>query len=107
MYPAQFFNLFPPFPKTNTCFVAMSFADEMKARWENVLEPGIRDAGLAPYRVDIKKISDSILTDILRNIGDGKVVLADVSTVKGVRNANVLYEVGLAHATRLPEEVIL
>ncbi|HEX4560230.1 MAG TPA: hypothetical protein VH113_00245 [Gemmatimonadales bacterium] len=107
MYPAQFFNLFPPFPKTNVCFVAMSFADGMKPRWENVIEPGIREAELIPYRVDIKTISDSILTDILRNISDAKVILADVSTVNGARNSNVLYEVGIAHATRLPEEVVI
>lgn len=117
MYPSQYFNLFPAFPKENKVFVAMSFHSVFNKRWDSVIAPAIRkvrinNVPLEPYRVDISRVSDSILTEILMGVSSSLVVFADVSSVgkienKPVRNANVMYEVGLAHATRLPEEVIL
>ncbi len=86
----------------------MSFADEFLNRWEMVIKPAIEDAGLEPYRVDSSRISDSILTDILNGIANSRLVFGDISeTTRGYRNGNVMYEVGLAHASRQPEEVIL
>lgn len=117
MYPLHYANLFPPFPRTNRVFVAMGFAKEFDHRWENVIKPGIGriDAGggrLEAYRVDANVVGDSILTEILDGISNARLVLADVSTAHssgGVtfRNANVMYEVGIAHSLRLPEEVLL
>ena len=56
--------------------------------------------------VDAHVVSDSLLTQILDGIVRCRVFLADVSAIgtlagKPIRDANVLYEVGLAHATRL------
>jgi hypothetical protein len=67
---------------------------------------------LEPHRVDLSQVSDSILTEILSSISRCRLFLADISTVgliadHPVRNANVMYEVGLAHAVRQPEEVVL
>jgi hypothetical protein len=117
MYPASYFGLFPAFPQDNRAFVAMSFDTRFDARWRNVVDPAIaavRVDGqpLQPQRVDMRKVSDSILTEILDGIGRCRVFVADVSPIgeldgRPIRNANVLYEVGLAHATRLPEEVVL
>ncbi len=122
MYPLELLRLFPPFPKTNMIFVAMSFDDEFKPRWENVLEPAakeiiVNDEKLFSHRVDLSDKNDAILTEIVRNISECKLFIADISTVgylpinatqnKPIRNSNVLYEIGLAHASRLPEEVIL
>lgn len=121
MYPAIFFGLFPPFPREKKVFVAMSFEEQFRSRWREVLQPAVRsiEVGgtvLEPYRVDVRRVSDSILTDILQGIQQHLIVLADVTTMgfvehegrrKPIRNANVLYEVGIAHAVRLPEEVIL
>ena len=95
----------------------MSFHPRFNARWQNVLAPAVRRVkvqgkALEPHRVDLRKASDSVLTEILEGISRCRFFLADI-TVLGeldghpVRNANVLYEVGLAHATRLPEEVAL
>jgi hypothetical protein len=86
-----------------------------------VIAPAVRRIGvrtgaserrLEPYRVDLGTASDSILTEILDGIGRCRVVVADITSIghvegRPVRNANVLYEVGLAHASRLPEEVII
>ncbi len=116
VYPANLFNLFPPFPHEDKVFVAMSFAPQFQSRWENVIAPAIRDVGFEPFRVDLRKISDSILTDITRSIANHRLVFGDISVMfvheEGdwkypVRNPNVMYEVGLAHSVRLPEEVIL
>ena len=117
MYPNTFFNLFPAFPRDHRVFVAMSFDPQFNSRWENVIAPAVKNLQvnefpLEPHRVDVRRISDSILTEILEGITNSLLFLADVTTIahvneKPVRNANVMYEVGLAHATRLPEEVIL
>lgn len=117
MYPANFFQLFPPFPREEVVFVAMSFAPEFDARWKVVLQPAIESVGvnsnkLRAHRVDVRRVSDSVITEILDGIGRCRLFVADISTIghlndRPVRNANVLYEVGLAHAVRLAEEVIL
>jgi hypothetical protein len=117
MYPHQYYTLFPPFPRENKVFVAMSFHPMFKKRWESVIAPAIKriernNIRLEPYRVDIRRVSDSILTEILTGLSSSRMIFADISSIgriedKPIRNGNVMYEVGLAHATRLPEEVIL
>src|SRR4051812_45988772 len=122
MYPLDLFNLFPPFPRENTAFVAMSFDPQFDASWQNVLKPAISGTGvtnsgvqtehLRPVRVDQRKISDSILTEIVAHIARSRFIIADISVIAKhgnlvVRNSNVMYEVGLAHARRLPHEVLL
>ncbi len=117
MYPLEYYSLYPPFPIQDQIFVAMSFSRAFRSRWENVIEPAvsrvsINDKKLEAHRVDMKIVSDSILTEILTNISRSRLVIADITTIgrvddRPVRNGNVLYEVGLAQAVRLPEEVLL
>jgi hypothetical protein len=117
MYPATFFGLFPPFPRDQRAFVAMSFDPRFNARWAKVLRPGIANVqvdgvALDPQRIDLKMSGDSVLTGILDEIGRCRVLVADVTSVgthegRTVRNENVFYEVGIAHAVRLPEEVVM
>lgn len=124
MYPANFFGLFPPFPRDNKIFVAMSFDSRFDDRWKNVLEPAINsvhinEVPLEAVRVDARRIGDSVITEILDGISRHKMVIADVTTIgylptkedqkkpAPIRNANVMYEVGLAHAVRLPEEILM
>jgi len=86
----------------------MSFDERFRARWENVISPGIIDAGLEALRVDASRIGDSILTEILNGIRTSRLIFADISADEGgVRNGNVMYEVGIAHAVRNPQEVVL
>lgn len=117
MYPNQYFGLFPPFPRNNRVFVGMSFDEQFHGRWENVLVPAINRVDvngdlLEPHRVNTRRISDSILTEILDGISNDQLVIADVTAIdwnddKPIRNGNVMYEVGIAHAIQLPEEVLL
>lgn len=117
MYPANYYGLFPAFPRKKTVFVAMSFDAKFNGRWTEVLAPAIRAVSvdgipLDPIRVDARVVGDSILTEILSGIGTCQVVLADITSIgnlndRPIRNGNVMYEIGLAHAVRLPEEVLL
>lgn len=117
MYPADYLALYPAFPRDDTVFVAMSFDPRLDARWQNVIAPAIRNVQrsgkrLEPLRVDARKISGSVLTEILSGISRARAVFADITALdelnkRHIRNANVMYEVGLAHACRLAEEVLL
>lgn len=117
MYPATYFNLFPAVPFRPRVFVAISFAPPFVARLERVIEPAIRatnfnGVALAPNRVNVSQISDSILTAILEGVSSDVLFFADITTMsvhdgRSIRNSNVLYEVGIAHALRPPEQVLL
>ena len=107
MFPSELFALFPPFPRDQHVFVAMSFNPIFNHRWKVVIEPTIEGLGLKPIRVDASTISDSILTKILRGISDSRLIFADITAVRRRRNSNVMYEIGLAHAVRQPQEVLL
>jgi hypothetical protein len=119
MHPQAFLKTFWRGELRPQVFVAMSFAEQYRRRFEEVIAPAIsrtmlNGKPLSPYRVDLSKSGDSILTDIVDGIAHSQLVLADVSTlgrdaVTGVpyRNGNVLYEVGVALACRQPSEVLL
>ncbi len=107
MFPSEYFGRFPAFPEDNRVFCAMPFSERFNMRWDHVIKPGIAAAGLEAYRVDLSKTSDSIPLKILRDIGTCRLVFADVTSENGARNANVMYELGIAQAVRLPEEVIV
>lgn len=95
----------------------MSFDRAYEARWLNVISRAvnlieINGQPLEPHRVDFRSAGDSILTEILDGIAQCRTFVADITSIgdiggRPVRNANVMYEVGLAHAMRQPEEVLL
>jgi len=118
MHPHTYLNLYPAFPRDSRVFVAMSFHESFDKRWTEVIRPAVEAVQLAngdrlsAHRVDMRRVSDSVMTEILEGIARCRVFLADITVVgqlgdRPIRNANVLYEVGLAHAARLPEEVVL
>lgn len=117
MYPANYFSLFPAFPREDKIFVAMSFDPRFQIRWETVISPAIRKVEingtpLQPHRVDTRQVGDSILTEILNGISNDRLIFCDLTSMgehdgRPVRNGNVMYELGLAHAVRLPEEVLI
>ncbi len=117
MYPRHFFDQYPAFPRSHRVFVAMSFDPRLDNRWHNVIFPAVAEVNvdgvnLEAHRVDIRSVSDSILTEILSGIGSALLVFGDITSLDNLngvplRNPNVFYEIGIAHATRLPEEVLL
>jgi len=89
-------------------FVGMSFHSDAHARWRQIIEPAITNAQLQAYRVDARYVGDSILTDILNGIRNARLLLFDITSEgSGYSNGNVMYELGIAHATRLPEEILI
>lgn len=112
MYPRNFFDTYWRSEILDQVFVAMPFNIEFNELWEKAIKPGIEDASLTAKRVDSNVLSGEIVTDILDGIAHSKIIVADISITQmgkfaGQRNANVMYEVGLAHAIRQPTEILL
>lgn len=115
MYPREYFDTYWRGDLKNEVFVIMSFAPEFQPVWENAIKPAIEDdTDGAPFahRVDATVLADSIVTEILDGIAHAKLVFADISVCssgrwKGQRNANAMYELGLAHALRRPQELVV
>lgn len=119
MDPNTFLNSFWRNDIEPQVFVAMSFDDIYTNRFREVFEPAIQSVAfgkrmLRAIRTDLTKSGDSILTQINDGIAHSVLILADVSVVgrdstsgKAYRNANVMYEVGIALTCRSPLEVIL
>jgi hypothetical protein len=84
--------------KKNTCFVIMPFGTPFDDYYKEILVPAIRRADLLPVRADEINKPGVIINQIWKGIQDAIVCVADVSG----RNANVMYELGLAHATAKP-----
>ncbi len=97
----------------------MSFEARFDERYHTIIKPAIEaepisGATLKAYRVDNSKTGDSILSEIVDGVAHSRIVLADVSVIDEgrytqvpVRNGNVMYEVGVALACRIPADVLL
>jgi len=85
-------------PKAESCFVIMPFGYPFDQYYLDILVPAIMSLGLTPIRADSLFRSSSIILDIWGLIRNANVLLADLSG----QNANVLYELGLAHAFNKP-----
>jgi hypothetical protein len=79
-------------------FVVMPFGPPYDDVYTEVIEPVGKHAGFRPVRADDMHGPGVILVDILREIRDSTVVVADISNA----NPNVYYEVGYAHAAGTP-----
>lgn len=115
MHPRDFLDSYWRAGTRDSAFIAMPFHSEFSPIWIDALRPAI-EQDLQPVlkaeRVDASILSGSIIMDILDGIAHSKVVVADISVAqegrwKGQRNGNVMYEVGLAHASRQSTEVLL
>jgi nucleoside 2-deoxyribosyltransferase len=76
-------------------FVLMPFKKSLNERYEKIIKPVVRDAGMRPERVDKQSFHRHGITEkIVQQIEDADILIADMS----FNNPNVLYEVGIAHA---------
>lgn len=112
MYPKLYLDAFRSFERTPEVFVAMPFASQFENRWRKLFRPAIISCQLKPFRIKENIVGDSIPVDILKGIGRAKLILADISdefdrNERTAPNPNVMYELGIAHTARLPEEVIV
>lgn len=79
-------------------FIAMPFNDAFNSIYEDHIEKVCNKKLLSCLRVDRIKRASSIINDIWSGINSAKVIIADCTG----QNANVFYEIGLAHALGKP-----
>ena len=85
--------------QSDTCFVMMPFADPIGNYYPSIYKPAIEKAGLTPVRADDDIFTTGkIIDQIWIGINAAKVLVAELTS----RNANVFYELGLAHALQKP-----
>lgn len=82
----------------DTCFVMMPFGQWYDRYYQEIYVPAIKDAGFEPVRADELFSTGSVVEQIWEQIEKSKVLLAELTD----KNANVFYELGLAHAARKP-----
>ena len=110
MYPFNFKseNHFPDFRKV---FVVMPFANEYKCIYDDLIIPAIENVNekfndenkLHFSRADDPKHTRSGWLEILENIFSARIIIGVLSG----NNANVFYELGIAHATQQIERQLL
>ena len=84
---------------TRKCFVVMPFGDTtLSIVYEDIVRPIIDNCGLVCERGDDLFGSNVVMDDIRASIEAAAIVVADLTG----RNANVFYEVGIAHAINKP-----
>ena len=82
----------------DTCFVMMPFGSWFDRYYQDIYVPAIKEAGFEPVRADELFWTGSVMEQIWEQIGKAKLLLADLTD----KNANVFYELGLAHAVSKP-----
>ena len=82
----------------DTCFIIMPFGDWFDTYYESIYLPAIESTGLTPRRADNLYRPSAIINDIWALTNEAKLILADLSE----KNANVFYELGMAHALAKP-----
>lgn len=82
--------------------VLMPFAEEMRPVYEDHMKAVARNLGMSIARADDFFTSERIMDEIWTAMVNARIVLADCTG----RNANVFYEIGLAHAIGKPTILI-
>lgn len=86
----------------NKCFVIMPFDGLFQSQYERVIRPAVEAAGLTCVRGDEVFARPHIMSDIWDSLRSCRIVIAELSG----RNANVFYELGLAHALGKPAVIL-
>ena len=96
-------RLYPPpkqarVPGTVSCFLVMPFSLEWSPQVQRCLVGACQESGIHAVRGDDLFTPTDILNDIWYALNNADFVIADITE----RNANVLYELGIAHALAKP-----
>ncbi|WP_412755700.1 hypothetical protein, partial [Legionella anisa] len=84
--------------KSNLCFCAMSFEEEHKYIYDQVIKPAVNKAGFEIQRVDESPHNEGIIDKIIALIRQSKFLIADLSGNKH----GVYYEAGFAKGLKRP-----
>lgn len=116
MYPQDFKSQYRFSKLEDRVFVGMWFGITHKQRYDHIIKPAIEkmeSRELTAYRVDQPTIGGSIPLDIQEGILNSRLLILEISFIscnwfrQRYRSVNVMYELGLAHAWRLKEEIIV
>ncbi len=88
----------PPAKKQGSCLVIMPFKEPFDTYYATIIAPAVKSASLDPIRADSLYRSTPIMNDLWQMVQKAKVLVAELTE----RNANVFYELGLAHAIGKP-----
>ena len=80
-------------PEPAMCFVLMPFTPELDQVYLSVIKPTLETLGMSCRRADEIRSNRAIMHDIWKAICESRLVIADLTTA----NANVFYELGIAH----------
>jgi hypothetical protein len=79
-------------------FIIMQFADEYNDVYNSVIRNVCSEFKIETLRIDEKHETGLIIADIIREITESSLVIADITPI----NQNVYYEVGYAHGIKKP-----
>jgi hypothetical protein len=103
VHPKSFFEDAPPV-QGGRCFVVMPFDEAFDPVYEALgAELQSKELAVTCRRADRAAGGGVVMEDVLRELARAEIVIADLTG----RNANVFYELGIAHATRPAESVLL
>lgn len=74
-------------------FVLMPFRADLDEIYQTTIRQSIHDIGMVAHRADELKNVNAIMHDIWKSICEARIVVADLTDF----NANVMYELGIAH----------
>jgi hypothetical protein len=103
MHPMDFFENAPAV-KGGHCFVVMPFAGELDKVY-SAIQAALQVEGLdvIAHRADEVVGGGPVMMDVVRNLAVAELVIVDLTG----KNANVFYELGIAHTVRCAESVLL
>ncbi len=93
IYPKGFIAAAGVQREQNRVFVAMPFTDSHSDELWQAIQGVCRIYGLDARRADSSVMPDPIVQDILQELESAEIIIADLTNL----NANVLYELGIAH----------
>src|SRR4051794_25970671 len=84
--------------EVQTCFVLSPFKEPFDSYFSKIIKPAVEANGFYAVRGDSLFRPATIMDDIWSGIQSAKLLVAELTE----RNANVFYELGLAHAISKP-----
>jgi len=84
--------------QTASAFVLMPFDEAFTDIYEALLKPALEEAGYTVTRADSPLDQQNVMRDIIEGISRAHLIVADITG----RNANVMYELGIAHGLGRP-----
>jgi len=85
------------------CFVAMPFNEEFNKIYKYGIKKAVEDSGYECLRADELARGGNILSNIVRKINSSQLIIVDMTE----QNANVMYELGLAHGLKKDTIIIV